>query len=173
MSTHALDARADLPLGATLDFLAVLWELNHALEATSSRMQTKLGVTAQQRMVIRIVGKFPGIAAGSLAAMLRIHPGTLSTALARLEKRGLLARDRDERDKRRIVLGLTAKGRAFDVPAPHTVESATARVLERLSARDIATTRRCLEAIVAGLNAGASRPAASPVSVYISVLAIR
>ena len=144
-----------MPLGSTLDFLAVLWELNHALEATSSRTQAELGVTAQQRMVIRIVGRFPGLAAGQLAAVLHIHPGTLSTILARLEKRGLLARERDERDARRIVLGLTAKGRTFDVPAPRTVESAVARVLQRVAPRDLAATLRSLQAMIGELNADA------------------
>jgi DNA-binding MarR family transcriptional regulator len=139
--------------------LAVLWELNHALEATSSRMQTELGVTAQQRMLIRIVGKFPGIAAGQLAAVLRIHPGTLSTAIARLEKRGLLLRERDEHDQRRVVLALTAKGRSFDVPAPRTIESAAARVLKRVSARDRAATLRCLHAIIDELDSDAREPA--------------
>lgn len=140
-------------LGPTLDFLAVLWGLNHALEGASSRMQSELGVTAQQRMVIRIVGKFPGIAAGHLAALLRVHPGTLSTALARLEKRGLLVRERDERDRRRVALGLTAKGRELDVPAPRTVERAAARVLKRVAPRDLAATLRCLQAIVEELAA--------------------
>jgi DNA-binding MarR family transcriptional regulator len=146
-----------LPLGPTLDFLAVLWELNHALEATSSRMQSELGVTAQQRMVIRIVGKFPRIAAGQLAALLHIHPGTLSTTLARLESRGILVRERDVRDARRIVLGLTARGRSFDVPAPRTVESAAARVLQRLSPRDLAATLRGLQVVIDELNADAPR----------------
>jgi DNA-binding MarR family transcriptional regulator len=140
--------RAASRLGPTLDFLAVLWELNHALETTSSRMQIELGVTAQQRMVIRIVGKFPGIAAGQLASLLRIHPGTLSTALARLEGRSLLSRQRDAHDKRRVILSLTEKGRRLDVPTSRTIESAATRVLKRVSDRDRATTLRCLQAIV-------------------------
>jgi MarR family transcriptional regulator, organic hydroperoxide resistance regulator len=156
VTKSAASATAVPALGPTLDFLAVLWELNHSLEATSSRMQAELGVTAQQRMLIRIVGKFPGIAAGQLAALLRIHAGTLSTAIARLEKRGLLQRSRDARDQRRVVLGLTAKGRSFDVPAQGTVESAAGRVLKRLSARDRAATLRCLHAIIDELNANAS-----------------
>ena len=158
---HAELVAAESPLGPTLDFLAVLWDLNHALEATSSRMQAELGVTAQQRMIIRIVGKFPGLLAGQLAALLKIHPGTLSTALARLEKRGLVARERDERDKRRIVLGLTAAGRRLDVPARGTVESAAARVLKRVSTRDRAATLRCLRAIIDELNGDAERSKAA------------
>jgi MarR family transcriptional regulator, organic hydroperoxide resistance regulator len=136
----------------TLDFLAVLWELNHALEATSSRMQAELGVTAQQRMVIRILGKHPGLSAGQLAAMLRIHPGTLSTALARLEKRGLLRRKREHDDKRRVALDLTAEGHSFDVPTPRTVESAAARALRRVSSRDRAATLRCLQVLIDELS---------------------
>jgi DNA-binding MarR family transcriptional regulator len=115
-------------------------------------MQTELGVTAQQRMAIRIVGKFPEITAGQLASYLRIHPGTLSTALARLEKRGLLQRRRDVRDKRRVMLALTEKGRRLDVPTSGTIESAAARVLARVSQRDRAATLRCLQAVIAELD---------------------
>lgn len=154
MTTRAVSEDTDLPaLGRTLDFLASIWELNHALEATSSRLKASIGITAQQRMIIRIVGKFPGISAGQLAALLRIHPGTLSTALLRLSRRGLVVRERDARDKRRVVLGLTAKGRSFDQPLPVSVEGAVTQMLAAVSADDVAATQRCMRALVSALQA--------------------
>lgn len=153
MSARSARDDADLPaLGRTLDFLASIWELNHALEATSSRLNATVGLTAQQRMIIRIVGKFPGISAGQLANLLRIHPGTLSTAVLRLARRGLLVRERDARDKRRIALGLTAKGRAFDVPRPDSVEGAVTRMLATVGPGDVSAAQRCLRALVAALG---------------------
>jgi DNA-binding MarR family transcriptional regulator len=71
----------------------------------------------------------------------------------------LIVRERDARDKRRIVLSLTAAGRRLDVPTPRTVESATSRVLARITSRDRAATLRCLRAITDELSTGESRRA--------------
>lgn len=117
------------PLGPALAFLQRLWSLNHALERVSNRMTKKIGVTAQQRFVIRYVGTYPGITPGQLAAVLHLDPGTVSATLRRLEGKRLLVRRRDPADSRRVVLGLTRKGRALDVPTPGTVEEAVAELL--------------------------------------------
>ena len=127
------------PLGPALDFLQRLWQLNHALEKVSSRMEKRLGVTAQQRLILRCVGKYPGITVGHLATLLHVDPGTVSASLNRLESRGLLERRRDPRDKRRASLGLTARGRALDGPAGGTVENAVERLLSSAPADQLRT----------------------------------
>lgn len=132
------------PLGSVLEFLQLLWQTNHALEKLSSQMERRLGITAQQRLTIRCVGKYPGIAAGQLATLLRVDPGTVSVSLKRLEEKGLLERRTDPRDARRALLGLTAKGRRLDGPAEHSVERAVERLFGAASERDIATVVRVL-----------------------------
>src|SRR5580704_311880 len=77
----------DGPLGGVLDFLKLLWALDHGLQTASRDMERRLGVTGPQRMVIRIVGRFPGISAGELASVLHVHPSTLTGVLRRLETR--------------------------------------------------------------------------------------
>ena len=52
------------PLGAVLEFMRSLWGVNHALESRSRRMKVRYGVTGPERMVVRLVGRFPGISAG-------------------------------------------------------------------------------------------------------------
>ena len=131
-----LAERDAYPLGPALEFLRRLWRLNHALEMLSSRMDQRLGVTAQQRLVIRCVGKYPGVTAGQLAALLHVDPGTASATLKRLEDKGLVERRRDPRDLRRAALGLTAKGRQIDGPMQGTVEEASERLLSEIPADD-------------------------------------
>jgi len=133
------DSKAKYPLGPALDFLQRLWQLNHALEKLSSRMDKRLGVTAQQRLILRCVGKYPGMTAGHLAMLLHVDPGTVSASLNRLEKKGLLERRRDPRDKRRASLGLTAEGRDLDRPADGTAEDAVERVLASVPTDQIRT----------------------------------
>lgn len=124
------------PLGPALDFLRSLWRVSHALEQLSSRMDQRLGVTAQQRLVVRCVGKYPGMTAGHLAQLLHIDPGTASATLKRLDEKGILTRRRDTRDRRRIALGLTAKGRQIDRPLQGTVEDAAERLLAEVRPAD-------------------------------------
>lgn len=135
----------DFPLSPALDFLQRLWQLNHALEKLSSRMEKHIGVTAPQRMIIRCIGKYPGIAPSQLALVLHLDPGTISATLSRLEDKGFVVRKRDRQDKRRVSLGLTARGRRVDRPARGTVEHGMERLLEGAQPRDIAAARKLLE----------------------------
>lgn len=141
------------PLGDALELMRRLWTLNHELERLSARMSRALGITAQQRMVLRIVGRFPGITSGRLSELLCVDAATVSTAMLRLEKRGLLQRQRDPRDGRRVSVALTPEGRAFDVPTTGTVEAAIDTTLTRCAQSDLHATSRVLEALAHSLMA--------------------
>src|SRR6267378_5200867 len=117
------------PLGAVLDFMRLLWAVDHALQSASKRMEAAYGVTGPQRLVVRIVGRFPGIAAGRVAEILHVHPSTLTGILKRLESRGLLQRRTDPRDARRALFMLTPKGRKLDTVRTGIVEQAVRRAL--------------------------------------------
>lgn len=149
----------EYPLGPPLDFLQRVWQLNHALEKLSSHMERTIGVTAQQRLIIRCVGKYPGITLGSLARVLHLDPGTVSTAIKRLTRKGLLERRRDPRDARRGFLGLTARGRELDRPTKGTVEGVVQRLLESTRPNETASAALVLDRLTTLLEAElASKP---------------
>lgn len=139
-------------LGEALDFLRTLWELDHALQTASKTMARKLGVTGPQRLVLRIVGRFPQLSPGQLAEILHLHPSTLTGILKRLERRGLLARRKDPRDRRRVFLGLTPQGRRLDVSRSHTVEAVLERLYAKLPPEEARTTRATLRALAEALE---------------------
>jgi DNA-binding MarR family transcriptional regulator len=114
----------------TLTFLRTLWRLNHLLERQSRLMARELGVTFPQRTVVRLVGGQPGISPGELAEYLHVDPGTLSTILRGLEKRGLIERASHPEDRRRVQIRLTESGRALESPDPVTVEAVVGSVLD-------------------------------------------
>lgn len=119
-------------LEPTLAFLQRLWRLNHAIERLSMRMDRSLGVTTQQRLLLRCIGRTPNATAGQLAKLLHVDPGTLSTALPRLEQKGLVERTRDRADSRRWTLTLTEAGRALDRPTDGTLEDAVGALLAEI-----------------------------------------
>jgi DNA-binding MarR family transcriptional regulator len=135
-----------------LEFLRALWALNHALERTSRRMELVVGLTAQQRFVVRLIGQLPGISPGRLAELLHVDRGSITAVLKRLEARDLLVRTVDTADRRRVFLSLSPRGRRFDAPAPVSVEHAVVQALERSTATDVAAVKRLLARLVAALD---------------------
>ena len=139
------------PQGETLQFMQRLWSLTHALEVRSKKMARTLGVTGPQRLVIRLLGQTPGLAARDVAQTLGLHPSTLTGILARLEKQGLLRREVDGADRRRAKFELTAAGKRIDKERKGTVEAAVRRALTRVSPTVIANTAAFLEVLVVEL----------------------
>ena len=140
------------PLGDALEFMRLVWTVDRRLQATSGRMTLARGITARQQLVIRLVGRFPGISAGQLAEILHVHPSTLTGLIGPLERRGLLSRRADPRDARRVALGLTAKGRESGVDATVTVESAIQQLLSSLPRNKVLATREVLAMMARALE---------------------
>ena len=135
------------PLGEVLEFLRALWGLNHELESASRRMKSRLGVTGPERMVVRLVGRYPGISAGDLARILRLHPSTLTGLLKRLVARRILRRGTDAVDARRALFSLTPQGAAVDRVSRGTVEAALTAALASLPPGEVRAAASVLEAL--------------------------
>ena len=148
-----LQAAADQELGEVLDFMRTIWALDHAVQRTSKRMEKELGVTGLQRLVVRIVGRFPSIPAGRLAELLHVHPSTLTGVLSRIERQGALRRHPDPRDRRRWLLGLTDEGRRLDVETQGTIEAAIQDVMAKADPSGLEAAREVLCAITNTLDA--------------------
>ena len=138
-------------LGPVLEFMRALWALDHALQSASKRMEARVGVTAPQRLVVRIVGRFPGISAGEVAEILHVHPSTLTGVLKRLEARKVILRRVDPGDARRHLLALTARGRDLDALRSGTIEAVVRQVLRDLPPEAVRSARTLAEALTAAL----------------------
>lgn len=119
-------------LGPVLEFLQLVWSVEHGFESRSKRMESALGVTVSQRMVIRLLGRRPRTTAGELARLMRQHPSTLSGILQRLVGRGLVSREDDPADRRRALFSLTRAGTALDRDKTASFEAAVRRVLRKV-----------------------------------------
>jgi len=142
--TYALD-----PI---LDFLRTLWSIQHDLQRRSKRMESTLGITGPQRLVLRVVGQFPGLTPGQVAHIVRLHPSTITGILQRLVARGLLDRQPDGRDKRRVRLRLRPAAAAYTRTSVGTVEHAVRQALENAGRSHVRATRRVLTDIAQRLH---------------------
>jgi DNA-binding MarR family transcriptional regulator len=132
--------------------MRLLWALDHALQKTSKRMAATMGITGPQRLVLRIVGRFPGISAGQLASILHVDPSTLTGILGRLEHAGIIRRGPDRQDGRRALFRLTAKGRRLDVTTKKTVESAVRTALDQVANTELDVAKSVLRKLTESLE---------------------
>lgn len=143
---------ATYPLDPVLDFMRLLWSVEHGLERMSKRMGTELGVTGPQRLVLRILGRFPGLSAGDLAGIVRLHPSTMTGILQRLVARGLVERQRDPTDSRRARLRIKPRAAAYTMGSPATVERAVTLALGQAGPSNVRAARKVLAEIARRLN---------------------
>jgi DNA-binding MarR family transcriptional regulator len=142
----------DVQLDPILDFLRLLWSVEHGLQRISKRMEGDLGITGPQRLVLRVIGQFPELSAGELAHIVRLHPSTITGILQRLTKRGLVDRKRDPADSRRVRLRLKPAALAFTKVSSGTVEKAVTQALEHSGAANVRAARTVLTAVARSLN---------------------
>jgi DNA-binding MarR family transcriptional regulator len=108
--------------------------------AFSEDAARKVGLPPQQHQaILAIRGLAPeaGMTINDLAEQLLLKPPTAVELVDRLEDAGLVRRERDEVDRRRVFLGLTAKAN---------------RLLEKLSAEHLAQIRRDAPELIALLR---------------------
>jgi DNA-binding MarR family transcriptional regulator len=136
-----------------LQFLRLMWAVDHKLQSVSKRMTSRIGLTGPQRFAVRCIGRKPGLAAGELATLLHLDPGTVTGILKRLEDARMIAREQDASDGRRMRLTLTRAGRAVDRRSAGTVEGAIKRVLKSASPADVAAAARVFRRLASELDA--------------------
>ncbi|MEW6776762.1 MAG: MarR family transcriptional regulator [Bdellovibrionota bacterium] len=143
---------AGIDLGEPLEFMRLLWAVDHALQSRSKKMAATLGVTSVQRIAIRIIGKKPGISAKELSETLCLDPSTLTGVLSRLEKAKLILRKSDPTDARKAVLTLTPAGKKIDAAKTGTIEATVRRLFASIPSIKIGAAKEVLEALGVALE---------------------
>ncbi len=158
MATRHATPDAQYPLDPVLDFMRLLWSIEHGLQKMSKRMESELGITGPQRLVLRVVGRFPGLSAGELAHVVRLHPSTITGILQRLVKQGLLERERDPSDSRRTLLRLNPRAVVYARTSSGTVERAVTHALSKAGAANVRAARKVLAEVAMSFNGSDRSP---------------
>lgn len=128
-----------------------LYAASNLLNRLYKPILSGLGLTYPQYLVMLALWKKAPQTVGSLGEMLYLDSGTLTPLLKRMERAGLVDRTRDTRDERRVLIGLSQKGRdlrsdAEKVPAMLSEglkldESAVVELRDRV--RDLVAALNC------------------------------
>ena len=113
-------AAANTSADTATDWLALDRQLCFALYAASLAMTKAykplldpLALTYPQYLVMLVLWEGDGITVSRLGERLNLDSGTLTPLLKRLQAQGLVQRLRDATDERRVLLHLSAAGRAL------------------------------------------------------------
>ena len=90
-----------------------LYSASLAMTKLYKPLLTRLGLTYPQYLVMLVLWEQDGMTVSELGERLFLDSGTLTPLLKRLEASGLLARERDAQDERRVRVTLTGPGRAL------------------------------------------------------------
>jgi DNA-binding MarR family transcriptional regulator len=105
--------------------------------------QNELGLSGAQLFVLQELGKTPSLSLNELAERTRTDQSSVSVVVTRLVEAGLVARDRDTRDARRLVLTLTKAGLAA---VRRSAPAAQERILEIVDGMATAERKRFADA---------------------------
>lgn len=100
-----------------------------AVDLHSRALVHSHGLTGPQAMALKEVTSAGAITAGELARRISLSQATVTDIVKRLESRGLLRRTRDQVDKRRVLISVTARGEAVHASAPPLLQE---KFLDRL-----------------------------------------
>jgi DNA-binding MarR family transcriptional regulator len=125
-----------------------------ALSRSARSVERRTGVTTAQLFVLRQLAENDRPSLGEIAERTLTRQSTVSVVVARLERRGLLRRERAADDRRRLELSLTAAGRRLLARAPMPTTGRLLGALDELTDEQLRALSAGLDALTTALGVG-------------------
>ena len=117
-----------------VDIFRNIMRARHLLRSKASNVAESNGLHAAEMNVIDILGKFGPISMGRLASETFISPSNTTNTVKKLERAGLVERQRSATSDREVNVTLTSSGRAvFRKCYPRILGEAHAHMVKRLT----------------------------------------
>lgn len=117
----------------TQRILDAVRKLVRLLRLADRSAQRDVGLSGAQLFVLQELGRTPSLSLNELATRTCTDQSSVSVVVTRLVDSGLVSRDRDARDARRLVLNLTRAGRLLLQKAPPVAQEQLIDVFERMT----------------------------------------
>ncbi|MCY1271156.1 homoprotocatechuate degradation operon regulator, HpaR [compost metagenome] len=134
---------------------SVAWRIRSTFRLYTAHLQrlvTREGVTIGHWYYLRVLAEEDGLAQRELSKRVGIAATTAVPALDDMEKHGLVLRQRDTRDRRRVCIFLTPKGRRLLNEMLPSVSALLERSVEGIPGKDMETFFRVLTLITENLK---------------------
>lgn len=113
----------------------------------------KLGITYPQYLVLLVLWEDDAMSVNEISQKLILNTNTITPLLKRMEKQGLIIRQRSGDDERKVIVQLTEAGRAMQEQAAFIPEQLSAGLIsEAMTIPELTTLRDQLYTIIGYLN---------------------
>lgn len=119
--------------GAHARAMNALRRLVSALRTSGAAASREKGMSVAQLFALRVIARQPRLSMGELADLTLTSPSAVSEVVSRLVTRGLVSREPDPLDHRRVLVRLTRQGQAFCQGLEETIPE---RLVSALQAMD-------------------------------------
>ena len=126
--------------------------LVQSLRLSAQQARNRAGVSGAQLFVLQKLAEADAQSVNDLAARTATDQSSVSVVVRRLADAGLVERHPDARDRRRVRLTLTPRGRALLRRSPDSAQQRLVRAIEALPPRDQRALAAFLGRIVAGIG---------------------
>jgi DNA-binding MarR family transcriptional regulator len=104
------------------ELLVALRRVIRAVDLRSKQLSKHVGLTGPQLLVMQNIEEQPGIMVREIAENINLSPATITNILDRLESRDLATRIRSTKDKRKVGVFLTDRGKVAVKDAPRPLQ---------------------------------------------------
>ncbi len=118
------------------------------IDLHSRRLASDLKITGPQLWCLLSITESGPLTSADLSRRVFLSPSTLVGILDRLEEKGYIRRERSSKDRRRIFLTTTDKGRELAERSPLPLQERLMEALKTLPASEQATITQSLEQVV-------------------------
>jgi len=103
--------------------LISLRQILRVTEMSSRNLARQSGLTPSQLIILQIIGKLDRPVPSVIAREASLTQATVTSLIDKLEKRGMVMRQRDTEDRRRVLVELTEGGRLALSGAPDLLQN--------------------------------------------------
>ena len=114
------------------DILISLRRIMRAADLHSQKLMKESGLTAPQLLVVQAIEKEGSPSTSSLARSIAVSQATMTRIIDRLERAGLVRREKSSTDKRVVNISLTDAGRTKLESAPEPLQAEFLREFRKL-----------------------------------------
>lgn len=118
------------------DIVLALRRIMRSMDIASRQLISKYGITTPQLLCLQHMLEQGPMTTGMLAEAVSLSPATVTGILDRMERRGLVTRERRPEDKRRVLVAITDAGRGAAEAAPSYLAERLTHALEHLPEAD-------------------------------------
>lgn len=122
---------------AISEIMQSLRRIFKTIQDYSHEVANKFGITGPQLWTLKTIYQNGSLSLGDLSQRMYLHPSTISGVIDRLEKKGYVLRDRDQKDRRVVKVDLTSKGNRLVKKVPNPVQGRMIYGLSKLKKEEL------------------------------------